>query len=505
MPRAFTDQERQRIRDRLCRPGGTSSRGEAFARPRCEQLAREAAISKGAFYLFFPSKEALLLAVIEEFETQFQQRLEAQVVAAPHEAVRMLLQAALNARDENPLMELALAEETIGVLRTMTPEQQEAFLNRDVEMVTGILGHLATQGVRVPSTRSCWPGCCGRWSSSACIARTSAPRWRRWSRTCSPRASRAISSRRAPGSDERHRDDRPLPAVRGRARGRRSRSRRAARRDLRLPGTERGRQDHDHPHAARDVPPLGRERDRTRLPGPSRGPRPLGSRRLPGRVAGSPTPASRSPRTCCASARLRGVRDAAVLRAIERLGLASYASRRARTLSQGNRQRLGLAMALFHEPDLLILDEPANGLDPSGVVEVRELLRSLAVERGVTILMSSHILAEVDRLASRIGVIHRGRLIEELSTRDMEARRRRSSSSRPATSSARAGRSAPLAASPTPAIGVRADRTARGRAAGRRGEGAGRGRPSADDGLPCRSRTSRRTSCASRTRIRGEG
>ena len=73
----------------------------------------------------------------------------------------------------------------------------------------------------------------------------------------------------------------------------------------------------------------------------------------------------------------------------------------------------------------MILDEPANGLDPAGVVEVRELLRSLAADRGVTVLMSSHILAEVDRLATRIGIIHRGRLIEELSVEEMERRRAR--------------------------------------------------------------------------------
>ena len=125
------------------------------------------------------------------------------------------------------------------------------------------------------------------------------------------------------------------------------------------------------------------------------------------------------------AARLRGVSDAAVARAVERLGLEPYAQRRARSLSQGNRQRLGLATALFHEPDLVILDEPANGLDPAGVVEVRELLRSLASDHGVTVLMSSHILAEVDRLATRIGIIHRGRLIEELSTEEMERRRAR--------------------------------------------------------------------------------
>ncbi len=123
------------------------------------------------------------------------------------------------------------------------------------------------------------------------------------------------------------------------------------------------------------------------------------------------------------AARLRGVSDAAVSRAVERMGLSQYADRRAGALSQGNRQRLGLAMALFHEPELVILDEPANGLDPAGVVEVRDLLRTLAADRGVTILMSSHILAEVDRLATRIGIIHRGRLIEELSAVEMERKR----------------------------------------------------------------------------------
>jgi ABC-2 type transport system ATP-binding protein len=126
-----------------------------------------------------------------------------------------------------------------------------------------------------------------------------------------------------------------------------------------------------------------------------------------------------------AVARLRGVSDASVSRAVETLGLSGYASRRARSLSQGNRQRLGLAAALFHEPDLVILDEPANGLDPAGVVEVRELLRSLAADRGVTVLMSSHILAEVDRLTTRIGIIHQGRLIEELGTAELEQRRAR--------------------------------------------------------------------------------
>ncbi len=74
----------------------------------------------------------------------------------------------------------------------------------------------------------------------------------------------------------------------------------------------------------------------------------------------------------------------------------------------------------MHEPELLLLDEPANGLDPAGVVEIRELLESLAREKGVTIFMSSHILTEVDQLATRIGLIHKGRLIEELDTEALE-------------------------------------------------------------------------------------
>jgi len=107
-------------------------------------------------------------------------------------------------------------------------------------------------------------------------------------------------------------------------------------------------------------------------------------------------------------------------RAMERLGLASYADRKAGQLSTGNLQRLGLARALLHEPELLILDEPAKGLDPAGVVEIRELLASLASEKGVTVFMSSHILTEVDRLATRIGIIHQGRLIEELDAKKLE-------------------------------------------------------------------------------------
>jgi ABC-2 type transport system ATP-binding protein len=119
--------------------------------------------------------------------------------------------------------------------------------------------------------------------------------------------------------------------------------------------------------------------------------------------------------------RLQQISDrGATSRVIKQLGLASYADRKATGLSTGNLLRLGLARALLHEPELLILDEPASGLDPAGVVEIRELLRCLALEKGVTVFMSSHILTEVDRLATRIGFIHNGRLIEELDTEKLE-------------------------------------------------------------------------------------
>src|SRR5512143_2382889 len=119
--------------------------------------------------------------------------------------------------------------------------------------------------------------------------------------------------------------------------------------------------------------------------------------------------------------RLQGISDpSATVRVIHILGLEAYAQRKAGQLSSGNFQRLGLARALLHEPELLLLDEPANGLDPAGVVEIRDLLASLARDRGVTVFMSSHILTEVDRLATRIGIIHKGRLIEELSASQLE-------------------------------------------------------------------------------------
>jgi ABC-2 type transport system ATP-binding protein len=120
-----------------------------------------------------------------------------------------------------------------------------------------------------------------------------------------------------------------------------------------------------------------------------------------------------------------GTPAAAVGQIVERLGLSAYANRRAGNLSLGNAQRLGLAKALLHNPRLLFLDEPANGLDPAGIVEIRALLLELTREQGVTVFMSSHILAEVSRLAGRIGIIHAGHLLQELNVDELERNRRR--------------------------------------------------------------------------------
>jgi len=120
-----------------------------------------------------------------------------------------------------------------------------------------------------------------------------------------------------------------------------------------------------------------------------------------------------------------GTPPKAVGEIIERLGLAAYADRRAGTLSHGNAQRLGLAKSMLHHPRLLILDEPANGLDPAGIVEIRALLLELTSGQGGTVFMSSHILAEVSRLAGRIGIIHQGRLLQEMDIAELERNRKR--------------------------------------------------------------------------------
>ena len=109
---------------------------------------------------------------------------------------------------------------------------------------------------------------------------------------------------------------------------------------------------------------------------------------------------------------------------IEMCSLGEYLERPAGQLSLGNRQRLALGRALLHKPEVLILDEPTNGLDPVGIAEMRELLRELAAGRGITIFLSSHILSEVQQLADSIGIIHQGRLLEEIGYDELRQRSR---------------------------------------------------------------------------------
>jgi ABC-2 type transport system ATP-binding protein len=112
-------------------------------------------------------------------------------------------------------------------------------------------------------------------------------------------------------------------------------------------------------------------------------------------------------------ARLRGLPEravaAAVARVVDRLALDAVVDKPTRALSRGYRQRTSLAQALIHDPDILILDEPTNGLDPRQIIEMRELIRSLAGRH--TILMSSHILSEVEKTSDRVAVLLGGRLL----------------------------------------------------------------------------------------------
>jgi ABC-2 type transport system ATP-binding protein len=102
----------------------------------------------------------------------------------------------------------------------------------------------------------------------------------------------------------------------------------------------------------------------------------------------------------CKSSRMQEV--------LKLVGLADVGSKKVEKFSLGMKQRLALAVALLHEPRLLILDEPSNGLDPNGMIELREMIRNLNEQHGITILVSSHILAEVEKIVTHVGVIHRG-------------------------------------------------------------------------------------------------
>lgn len=107
-------------------------------------------------------------------------------------------------------------------------------------------------------------------------------------------------------------------------------------------------------------------------------------------------------------------------KALDLVGLKDTGRKKVKNFSLGMKQRLGLALALLSDPEFIILDEPTNGLDPMGIVELRELLKKLNREKGLTVLISSHILSELYQLATKFGIIHRGQLMEELTAQQLD-------------------------------------------------------------------------------------
>lgn len=112
------------------------------------------------------------------------------------------------------------------------------------------------------------------------------------------------------------------------------------------------------------------------------------------------------------------------LEALEAVGLSKAVKKKAKHLSLGMKQRLGLAIAMLGNPELLILDEPINGLDPEGIVQLREVIANLHRDRGVTIFISSHILGELSKIATHYGMIKDGELIEQTSAEDLANKRK---------------------------------------------------------------------------------
>ena len=123
-----------------------------------------------------------------------------------------------------------------------------------------------------------------------------------------------------------------------------------------------------------------------------------------------------------ATRRLRGLPAARTAAVLAQVSLSADAHRPVKGYSLGMRQRLGLALALLPDPDLLVLDEPTNGLDPAGISDLRALLRQLREEHGKTILLSSHLIGEVEKVATHVGVIQQGRLVFQGSLPELQAR-----------------------------------------------------------------------------------
>jgi ABC-2 type transport system ATP-binding protein len=122
---------------------------------------------------------------------------------------------------------------------------------------------------------------------------------------------------------------------------------------------------------------------------------------------------------------LIGLDKSQISRVLGIVHLTRDAKRRVQTYSQGMRQRLGIALALLARPELLILDEPTNGLDPAGIHEMRDLIRGFPAEHGITVFLSSHLLAEVEQIATHVGIIGRGHLLLEGTLAALRQRQRR--------------------------------------------------------------------------------
>ena len=118
--------------------------------------------------------------------------------------------------------------------------------------------------------------------------------------------------------------------------------------------------------------------------------------------------------------KLKGVNEAEISSALKTVRLYDQRDKKLSNYSLGMKQRLGIAMAILGNPKLLILDEPTNGLDPAGIQEMRQLICSLPKERNMTVIISSHLLSEIEQMADQVGIIHHGRMLYQGSLADLE-------------------------------------------------------------------------------------
>lgn len=123
--------------------------------------------------------------------------------------------------------------------------------------------------------------------------------------------------------------------------------------------------------------------------------------------------------------RMMGIQDkTCIIDALKTTGIEDVGNKKVKEFSLGMKQRLGISRAILHHPEFLILDEPTNGLDPRGIKEIRDLILDLNGKQGITFLISTHILSEIQQMATKIGIINRGTLLEEISYEELQKRNR---------------------------------------------------------------------------------